>query len=88
MYCYKGNKGYEDLDTSDAVYPLYNVLWLSFQNMVPIDDLLSQLTKEDWWFHHVNKVSWSLFDMSHTQIVPFFPQCDEFPPAAGDYLIV
>jgi len=57
MYCYKGNKGYEDFDTSDAVYPLYNVLWLSFQNMVPIEDLLSQLTKGDWWFHHVNKVS-------------------------------
>jgi len=57
MYCYKGNKDYEDFDTSDAVYPLYIVLWLSFQNMVPIDDLLSQLTKGDWWFHHVNKVS-------------------------------
>ena len=74
MYCYKGNKGYEDLDTSDAVYPLYNVPWLSFENMVPIDDLLSQLTREDWWFHHVNKVSWSLFNYEpHLKSFPSFP---------------
>ncbi|KAJ6530999.1 hypothetical protein DFH09DRAFT_1250319 [Mycena vulgaris] len=45
---------------------------------------LWQLSKEDWWFHHMNQVSFfpRKTSTSHANI----PQCDEFPPNDGDFL--
>lgn len=56
MYCLNGTTpGVDDPSTNEAVNPLFQVreLWETLDSTYTIP---KQLSRQDWWFHHVNQV--------------------------------
>jgi hypothetical protein len=57
MYCLNGTSGHDDQNANEPVNPLYQVR-NSFSSFLfnKVKRVDFQLTRKDWWFHHVNKV--------------------------------